>query len=330
MKADIFIPTSNRVNALRQCLASLSCQTNQNFRLIIGGLEKSEKTEEVLANFSQLEICYFIQKKKGLVEAANEALARTENEIFIRTDDDVFFDREWLANVLKTFNDHPEVGGVTGPTIMSQEGLKSRDLTAYLEKFKDSKNLLLKLIRYLYYDYLYEGKINQVSRFLDSGVFTLGSNYKNCLSLKGLAEVNNLEACNWSARTGIIKKIGGFDKTFRRGLGEYHEADAALRIKQLGYRLVFNPRAKVYHRVETGKIKKARPESFWRIQNFIIFYFRYFRIKSSKQLLKFLTNIALQNGYYFFRFLTTFSFDQLSAMPGTIVGFVRVFFRIKI
>lgn len=329
MKADIFIPTSNRLASLRQCLDSLNEQSNKDFRIILVGLKEDEGVRGLIMKFSQIKIDYFIQKKKGLIGAANEALKIAENEIFVRIDDDVILDKDWYVNLIKTFELNKNIGGVTGPTIMSDEGLKSRDLTAFLEKFKHSKNIFLRLFYRFYNDYLYENKLYEVSQFIKSGVFTLGSNFETCLSIDKILEVGNLEACNWSARTKILRDIGGFDDIYLRGLGDYHEADAAFKVKKQGYRLVFNSKVKLRHNVEVGIVEEARPASYWRIQNFIIFYFRFFKIKSLDQLIKFLANIFLQNGYYFLKFLKTGRISQLGAVFGTIIGFSRAIFKYR-
>lgn len=329
MKADIFVPTSNRLYALEQCLESLSKQNNKNFRVLLVGLREDENVQKLIAKFPQMEIKYFIQKKKGLIGAANEALQFAENEIFVRIDDDTVQDEFWYENIIKTFESDEKIGGVTGPTIMSEEGVKSRDLTAYLGKFKHSRNSFLRAFYFFYNDYLYENKMYEVSQFLRSGVFTLGSNFKNSLDLTAPIEAGNLEACNWSVRTVLLKQIGGFDEIYVKGLGDYHEADAAFKIKKMGYKLIFNPKVKLKHNVEAGKVDKARPAPYWRIQNFIIFYFRFFDIESIDQLLRFLTNVFLQNGYYLFRFFTTGKISQLGALSGTLVGFTKVIFKYK-
>lgn len=328
MKADIFVPTSNRIDALEQCLESLDHQSRKDFQIYLVGIAQDARVEEMIKKYPALQIEYFIQKKKGLIGAANEALEKSQNEFFVRIDDDVVLDPGWFENLIRTFDSDPRIGGVTGPTIMSEEGIKARDLTAFLDRFLKSKNPCLKLIGRLYSGYIYENRIYDVSKFLKSGAFTLGSNFPKCLELGSVVEADNLEACNWSCRTEILRRNGGFDEIYLQGLGDYHEADAAFRIKEAGYRLVFDPAVKLRHNVEIGKVKKARPAPYYRIQNFFIFYGRHIRIKSLDHFLRFATNVLLQNGYFFFRFLTTGSFDQLGAVPGTLVGAVRGFFSV--
>ena len=329
MKADIFIPTSNRYDALAQCLESLERQSNKDFHIILVGLCEHAAITVLVLSHANMDIEFFLQSKKGLISAANEALARSTNEIFVRIDDDTILDVDWYGSLISTFESDSNIFGVTGPTVMSDKGLQSRDLTAFLDKFRKSNLWVFRLISWVYYDYLYEGRVADVSQFLQGGVFTLGSNYSSALRVVGLREVSNLEACNWSARAEILKKIGGFDEVYLKGLGDYHESDAALKLKKLGGRLVFNPLVSLQHNVEVGVVDKARPAPYWRIQNFLIFYFRFFNIGSASQFLKFLTNVFLQNCYYIFRFLTTGKINQLGAIAGTFVGFVKIIFSYR-
>jgi len=325
MKADIFLPTSNRIEALKNCFVSLNNQTDKNFKIFLVGLKKDKDVEKLANIFKNLNIDYFIQKKPGVIGAANEALKKADGEIFIRIDDDVVLDKDWFKNLIQTYQKDKMIGGVTGPTLMNKKGINSRDLTAFLNNFEKSHNPFLKFLSNIYSQYLYQGKMKEVGLFLKSGAFTLGSNFPDCLKIKNIIEVDNLEACNWSCRENLLKSLGGFDEIYLKGLSECYEADIPLKIKKLGYKIVFNPKVKSEHHVEIGKVQKARPAAFYRIQNFIIFYHRYFPIKSFDQLLRFKVNLIMQNGYYFYRFLTTGNFSLLGAIPGTIVGLIRAY-----
>lgn len=322
-RSDIFIPTSNRADSLKKCLLSLNKQSNKQFRVIVIGIKKSRNIESLIKKHAKCDIVYKIQKNKGLINAANEALNISKNEFFIRIDDDVVLSKNWHKEILKTFDSDKKIGGVTGPTIMSTKGIESRDLTKFISKFSAANNILDKFFKYIYLNFLYENKYDEVTRFLPSGVFTLGSNLRSSLNIKNLKEVDSLEACNWSVRTKLLKKIGGFDRIYLKGLGDYHESDAALKIKSLGYKLIFNPKVRLNHNVEISKVPRARPASFYRIQNLFIFYFRFFRIRSFGQILKFAINIMMQNGYYLFRFVSTGKFNQLGSVVGTPIGLIR-------
>jgi|WetSurMetagenome_2_1015567.scaffolds.fasta_scaffold03870_8 GT2 family glycosyltransferase len=323
---DIFIPTSNRIDALKCCLDSLTAQTDKRFRILLVGKNYSEEVNNLVKEYTRLSIQYFLQKESGIIGAANEALNIASHSYFSRIDDDVILDKNWFKNLVNTFETSRQIGGVTGPTVMSKKGLASRDLTRIIENTRKSHNLLVKIFKTIYFSFLFENRILDVSQFLEGGVFTIGSNYPIAIKTKNIIEVTNLEACNWSTRTFILKKINGFDKIFLKGLGDYHEADSALKIKRLGYKLVFNSKVKLKHNVEIGKVEISRPHTYYRIQNFIIFYFRYFPIKSIRQLAKFTLNLLIQDSYYLYKFFSTGDVKQLQFFPGTLVGFYRVLF----
>ena len=45
IRADIFIPTSNRVEQLKKCLDSLQDQTNKQFKVLLVALKPNEKVK---------------------------------------------------------------------------------------------------------------------------------------------------------------------------------------------------------------------------------------------------------------------------------------------
>lgn len=322
MKADIFIPTTNNLIALSSCLKSLKKQTIKTFNILIIASYKDHEIEKLITDYDDLNIKYFVERGKGLVAAANTALKKSISGIFIRIDDDVVTFPGWYENIVKTFKSDKKIGAVSGPTLMTKGGLSARDSTGMLQKFGNSRNPFTKLLYKVYYNYIYEGKLYKVGLFLKSGAFSFGSNFESCLKIKKNIEVENLEACNFAVRRKILKSIGGFDPVFSRGLGEYHEADLAFKIRKLGFKLIFNPKIKVQHRVELSQ-KSLRPDSLGRIENFIIFYFRHLGIKDWNSFFRFSTNLLFQNMYYFYKFLATGSISQLGCFPGTITGLIK-------
>jgi cellulose synthase/poly-beta-1,6-N-acetylglucosamine synthase-like glycosyltransferase len=57
---------------------------------------------------------YLRQEKKGISAAKNLGIAHSNGEIIVTTDDDCEFERNWLRNLLKPF-ENPGVGAVGGP-----------------------------------------------------------------------------------------------------------------------------------------------------------------------------------------------------------------------
>lgn len=321
MKVSIFIPTGNRAKSLDRELASLTKQTYKNFEILIVDYKSTDETPSVIEKFSKkLNIKHIHQKDKGLSRAANLALDKATGQIFIRTDDDVVMSPKWLDSLHKSFVSDKSVGGVTGPTVITESFKKNRDLFVFENKFRTG-NALWRMIGNIYTGYFMEGNPNRVSHWFDCGAFSLGTNFESARG-EPVQEVTNLEACNFAVRTNLLRKIGGFDTSYT-GLGEYHEPDAALKIRALGYRLVFNPKAYLNHYPSQDGFFKERPESYSRMVNFIIFYLRNLKPDSFRKLTRFAAYVLFLNAYYVFVGIKTKQPSQLGAIPGTFVGIIK-------
>lgn len=327
VRATVFIPTSKNQKVLASCLKSLENQSDKNFEVMIVGKSKDEDIRKIITKFKKLKIHYFVQRSKGLVGAANEALKKSNKNYFIRLDDDAVAHKDWFKNILLTFKD-AKVGAVTGPTLINREGFGSRDTLSFYQLIKNNDNSVKGLFAKFYYSYLSENRLFEVGKFLKSGVFTMGANFPDNARKKKNIEVENLEACNFACKTSLLKKIKGFDRIYENGLGEYHEADAAFKIRKLGYKIIFSPKVQVIHKVEQSAAN-SRPDAYHRIQNFIIFYKRYFIIDSFDTLARFSLNLIMQNLYYSFKFITTGKADQLKSIPGTFVGLYKNYVKNK-
>ncbi len=323
MFISVFIPTGNRKESLKKVLDSLKNQTYKNFETIIVDYRSKNEVFKLIDEYKKiLNIVIINQMEKGLSRAANLALEKAKGEIFIRTDDDVVMRERWLESIKETFGQDERIGGVTGPSIIPEEYIKNRDLFSFERKFKDG-NFFWKIIGEIYFNFLMEGEPYKVSHWFKSGAFSLGSSYPGSLK-ENFQEVNNLEACNFSVRTNLLRRIGGFDVTYT-GVGDYHEGDASFKIKNLGYKLIFNPKVILYHCPSQDGFFNDRPSSYPRMVNFIIFYLRNIKLDSFSKGVRFVSYIIFQDCYYFYQFIITKQSSQLGAIRGSVVGFLEYY-----
>lgn len=326
MFISIFVPTGNRAESLKKVLDSLCNQTNKSFEVIVVDYKSESDTLKVIDSYKKiLKIIVINQLEKGLSKAANLALEKAKGQIFIRTDDDVVMSERWLEKINEVFEKNEKVGGATGPTIIPDEYVKNRDLFLFGKKFNN--NYFWKIVGLFYFNFLMEGNPYRVSHWFKSGAFSLGTNYKDSLK-EPEQEVNNLEACNFAVRSDLLRKVGGFDVVYS-GVGEFHEADASFKIKNLGYKLIFNPEIILYHCPSKDGFFNDRPDSYPRMINFIIFYLRHIKPDSFSKTIRFISYILFQDLYYFYQFITSMQFSQLGAIPGSIMGFVK-YYNLKI
>jgi glycosyltransferase involved in cell wall biosynthesis len=325
MKFSIVIPTLNRRDRLLNVLQDLKNQEYKDFEVIILDGGSKDSTEELCASYKKyFDIRFYRQRNPGIVAAMNEALEYSTGDIFTRTDDDVEIPPDWLKEIMATFLRFPDAGGVTGPTIIPTEKLDNRDLTFFNKKITEPRNIFWKAFKIVYHDYFMEGNPFAVSRFYRCGAFSLGSNYQVSKELEDTLRVDYLESCNWSVKLESIRWIGGFDERFG-GLSEYFEADAVFRVKRLGFKMYFNPKADIRHLVDRGGNFKARAGTFGRVNNFILFYFRNIKPDTLDKCFRFISYLVFINLYFIYCFIKQRDLNQLFGIIGTFTGLIKYF-----
>jgi len=317
----VMIPTKNRVTSLKKALDSLVVQSFTDFELVVVDGGSTDKTKELVFSYEKHFPIQWAEKEGGLIPQMNVAYQIARGKYAIRTDDDVIFSIGWLQGIIEAFESDENIGGVTGPTVIPKEHAQSRDLFYFEKKFREG-SLFWKVVGKLYYGYFLEGTPYRVSHWCKSGTFTLGTNFDTALN-EPIQEVNNLEACNWGVRRDLLVRVGGFDPIYS-GIGEYHEPDAAFKIQKLGYKLVFSPKAHLFHCPSVDGFYKDRPDSFPRIINFITFYFRHIRPNTLDKFVRFFMYLGFQNAFFLFQAISKKQMGLLGAVPGTFVGLFNV------
>ncbi len=313
----VCIPTKNREKSIGKMLQTLTKQSYKNFEVLIVDGGSTDKTIKIAKKFKESLNLKIVYKKGGLIPQMNKGLKIAKGKVFVRTDDDVLTTKNWLKAIHSVVKSSKKVGGVTGPTVIPKKFSKSRDLFYFQRKLK-SGGLLWNILSKFYYGYIMEGKPYRVSHWFKSGAFSLGNNYALARKKKKQI-VNNLEACNWAVRTKLLRKIGGFDKSYT-GIGEYHEPDASFKIRNLGYKLVFHPKAEVNHCPSIEGFFNDRPLSYPRMINFIIFYKRHIKVDSLDKLFRFTSYLIFQNLYYTYQAISKRQIGLLGCYLGTVVG----------
>lgn len=316
----VVVPTFNRSDDLSRCLESLSRQTYSDFDVIIANGGDYSNVARIAGEFRNLRIKILNQERKGLTEARNLGWRHAQSDILCFIDDDLVVSPEWLDNVNKTFLSDDNIGGVSGPTIIPDDRQRNRDLALFLSSFESSANVFLKAIGKFYLGIILENKVKDVGRILKSGAFTPGSNFKDCLSLPGIIDVDYLEACQMCFRRKLLEELKGFDYVYE-GTGEWQEPDLSFKAREKGYRLVFNPKAVTYHYISRAGVFKERTNSYERSKNFIFFYMRWIKPNSLEKIARFGANLLFINLYWCYKFLKTRNHDWLRGIAGMFSGF---------
>lgn len=100
--------------------------------------------------------------------------------------------------------------------------------------------------------------------------YPLGFNEVDQGQYDRIINVDYVEGSCFLAKKEVFEKIGYFDKYF---FTYWEETDLCMRARNAGYRLVYMPKAKIWHKVASSS--KGKVKSFYFTRNRIIFVKRY-------------------------------------------------------
>lgn len=311
-KISICIPTFNRQKELIKLLETLQTQHYNHFEVSIvegGDLNLTKRLiSKLRLNFS---IIINGQKEPGLVNARNEAWKHAEGDIMVFIDDDIIPEPYWLHNIVKTYSIAKNIGAVGGPSIIRNP--EKRDLTKYLFY---NRNNVGKLITCIYNNLFLEKKPFEINKFYRSGAFSLGSMSLDTLNkIPDIIDVDYLDASNMSFRRDILELVGGFDLIYK-GVGDYSEPDLCFKVKNNGFRIVYNKRAMVYHYPSTEGVFVARSFAYNRGYNYGIFLKRWIGINKLSLLYSIFLSI-----YYLKKAIEDRNTSWLTGIKGIIDGY---------
>jgi cellulose synthase/poly-beta-1,6-N-acetylglucosamine synthase-like glycosyltransferase len=213
MRCSLIIPSYLRPQSLQRCLLSALAQTRPPDELIVVTRVGDEASEQVVAGLretasaSGIALIHARVRPPGLVNAQNAGLAEATGDIVSFTDDDVALPPDWLARVQKHFADE-SIGAVGG-----------RDRLMYDPPLDEPAQVVGRLAWY--------GRMTGNHHLVLPG---------------GPREVDHLKGCNMSYRRRLSPRLDpnliGVDGT---------ELDLCLRIREAGFRVIYDPALVVEH-----------------------------------------------------------------------------------
>lgn len=211
MKLTVVIPSYKRPLDLERCLAGLDGQKQAPDEVIVVYRDEDVQTEEFLQQWEQQETSY--RKKRvqvcvpGVIQAMSAGIAQAEGDITAFIDDDAVPWPDWVEKLKKYYRD-PQVGGVGGRDVM--EGADRRRKQSVV------------------------GQVTWYGKLIGNHDQGFGE----------AREADVLKGVNMSFRTGLIQ-FPDFMKG--RGAQVHFEVYVCMRIRKLGYKLIYDPELRVYH-----------------------------------------------------------------------------------
>ncbi|MCF2970776.1 glycosyltransferase [Synechococcus sp. Nb3U1] len=110
----VAICTRDRPQDLNQCLRSLLKLDYPSLEILVVDNAPSDNKTENLVRDQYPQIRYIQEPQPGLSSARNRAIRETDTDILAFTDDDVVVDKNWVHELSRVFQLHPDVMAVTG------------------------------------------------------------------------------------------------------------------------------------------------------------------------------------------------------------------------
>ena len=207
-KICVIVPTKTRGELLEECILALAGLNFTNFEVIIVNDGRDDITPAVFPYFKR-PLTIISSNGRGPSFARNLAANNTDAEYIAFTDSDCIVDKDWLSELLKGFEKYPDAAACGGAQNIPADALPfEKNVFRFMKK---------------------TGFLTEYMRRPD----------KN----NGIIEVNHNASCNVMYKRDVFLKEGGF----LEGLWPGEDVELDYRLKKKGYRIVFNPKAVVYH-----------------------------------------------------------------------------------
>ena len=205
----VIVPTLNRGGFLADCLRDLIAQDYRPLEILVVDQSEAipEPVRELVAAHPNL-ISYHTVLFRGLPPARNYGWQHARYDALVYVDDDVRCPPTLVREHLRALS-LPNVGAVAGRIVEPGRSAAQNGNTG----------------RFRYWTATPERHFDSEAEF----------------------EVDHVPGGNFSTWRSVADQVGGFDEGLNIGAALYEETEYCLRIRQAGYRIVYNGRALLEH-----------------------------------------------------------------------------------
>lgn len=237
LNISVIICTRNRAGQLRRCLDLLLSQRWRPAEIIvIDNAPEDSSTEQLAAQYPA--VTYHPEPRPGLDIARNTGARLARQPLVAYVDDDVLVHPEWTYRIWEVFQD-PGIAAMTGLVIASSLDTESQLI---FEKFWSFNRG--------YMDKLYDTSFMHENLRGGPPVWEIGA------------------GANMAFRKTVLEKVGYFDERLDVGAaGCSGDSEMWFRILSGGMRILYTPRAVVYHE-HREELRALRKQLFFYMRGF--------------------------------------------------------------
>jgi len=223
----VVVCTFKRPLFLKRCLESLLSNTYKNYEIIVVG-QGTDQTPQVVVDDhfkNNPKIKCIHTETVGLSTARNIGCHYARGDVVAFIDDDAIASPEWMEGYMEIFHQITPIPGMVGGMI---------------EPFWETQ-------RPSWYP---------IEREFLLGIYNIGN------EIRPFPDTDLPIGANFAILRSAMQKLGGFDERLGFNKNRKHSMIAgedslfALRIKEAGYRIYYQPKSKVYHHISSAKLTK--------------------------------------------------------------------------
>lgn len=209
----IVIPVMNKVELTKQCLLALADVTHGiEYEVIIVDNGSSDGTQEFLGSMGGDVRVIRNQGNAGFAKACNQGAQAARGEYLVFLNNDTIPITGWLNALVQEVEAHQDVG-VVGSKLLYADGTVQHAGVVFAREWLTP--------------YHHHRKMAADAPFVNQR-----------------REFQSVTAACMLVRRGLFSEVGGFDERYRNG---FEDVDVCLKIKQQGWRVIYQPSSVLYH-----------------------------------------------------------------------------------
>ena len=233
----VVIPTRGRSDCVRQTIRDLAAQDYPHFDIWL--VDQNETPIQGLSEFDgKVKLYHETMPPLGSHAGRNHAIFKTGAAVCVFVDDDVRVAAGFLAaHATRYAGSKKTLASIAGRVVQPRDGYTEEQMRAMGSPARYNKWL---------------GRV--------SGNF-VGAE---------AAAVHHVHECNFSAKTEVLRAIGGFNEEFR-GNAYFEGADLTLRMMKAGYEVQYRPEIVLTHLQEGwggNRVEKKDEHTYWYMRNY--------------------------------------------------------------
>lgn len=235
----VVVPTLGRGGLLVETLSELLKSNYRDFEIVV--VDQTPNPDDFVLKYmedNRGKIRYFHIDRPGLPNARNVGIGEARGDVVVFVDDDVIPEKGFITAHASAYVGN--IGGVAGRVIPPGE------------KLGDYEDNPKKIAKIKFLGLVICDKFDSLTR----------------------TTAHHVRGCNMSFKREALIEAGGFDTGFG-GSAHMEETDISMRVRKLGYEMVFLPEASLVHLLEP--VGGCRPKNmkewfFWYGHNLCRFY----------------------------------------------------------